>query len=131
MEKKLVVPNEVLLNFKSIFPEVPLSSVVWEWEVPNKIYEAEFEIEGVAHEVEFFITGDHLLTEKAISMEDVPANIIEAAKEAFPTATIGDAEEIEYNNGLVVYEFSLQDGDRHFEIHVREDGAIVAEGEDL
>ena len=130
--KRLVPSSEILRTLKGHFPELDLTTVEWSWEVYNKIYEAEFEFEGDAYEVEITINADLLLVEKAIDVEDVPARIILKAESRFPDADITEAEEIQLSNGDVFYELTLvkEDGEK-FEVHYREDGVMTAQAEDL
>lgn len=131
MSRKMYVPNEILLSFKDVFPEVPVSEVEWSWEVPGKIYQAEFVLDGVEHEAEFFLTGEHLLTEREMDLEDLPEAVVESLKAIYPSANIEDAEEVELNNGLIMYELSVANGTEEMEMLFREDGKYIAKGEDL
>jgi hypothetical protein len=85
---RLVPPSEIMRTLKSHFDGLDMTTVEWSWEVYNKIYEAEFEIEGEEYEVEITITGDLLLVEKAIELDKVPAKIMEKAEARFPDADI-------------------------------------------
>lgn len=127
------IPVNVKEALKTAFPSVDETKVEWSWEVYNKIYEAEFETEGAEYEVEITVTGHHLLTEKEIKVEEVPANIVEAVKEKYPTQNISEAEIVTWSTGEVFYELDLSDekGEEECEIHVNEAGEITALGEDL
>lgn len=48
---QMFVPTEILRVFKRLYPEVGINSVEWSWEVPGKIYEAEFKINDQEFEV--------------------------------------------------------------------------------
>ncbi len=129
---RLVPPSEILRTLKAHFPEADMTQVEWSWEVYNKIYEAEFEHDGQEFEVEITITGDLLLIEKAIDVEDLPEKIVSKAEARFPDAKITDAEFIELSNGDIYYELTMVKGeDEKFEVQYREDGVMAAFGEDL
>jgi hypothetical protein len=130
--EKLYVPSEILRVFRQLFPKVDLSEVEWDWEYYNKIYEAEFEHEGRDYEVEITVTGHHLLTEVEIEKEDLPEVVTESVEEHFPGFTIEEAEHITFSNGDVYYELALENEEEVvLEVHLREDGLVVATGEDL
>jgi uncharacterized membrane protein YkoI len=130
--KRLVPPSEIIRTLKGHFPELDMTTVEWSWEVYNKIYEAEFEHEGEAYEVEITINAELLLVEQAIDVDDVPENIIIKAEERFPDCDITEAEQIELSNGDVYFELTLvKENGEQFEVHYREDGVMTALAEDL
>jgi uncharacterized membrane protein YkoI len=130
--KRLVPPSEIIRTLKGHFPELDMTTVEWSWEVYNKIYEAEFEHEGEAYEVEITINAELLLVEQAIDVDDVPENIIIKAEERFPDCDITEAEQIELSNGDVYFELTLvRENGEQFEVHYREDGIMTALDEDL
>ncbi len=131
---KIFVPADILRTFKAYFPDVEATAVTWGWEVPNKIYEAEFEHEGKQHEVEITVTGHLLLTETNISLEDVPDAILDAVQAKYPEYLIEEAELVVWGNDDTCYEFDLkhkEDESKTLEVQFREDGMFVAEGDDL
>lgn len=131
-KNKIQVPNEILRVFKAHYPDVELSSVEWAWEVEGKIYEAEFELDELDHEVEITVTGHLLLTEISVDEEHIPAAIITSAKRRFPKSKVDSAAIVEYSNGDVYYEISLENEDgASMEFQFREDGMFMAKGEDL
>lgn len=130
--KRLVPPSEIIRTLKGHFPELDMTTVEWSWEVYNKIYEAEFEHEGEAYEVEITINAELLLVEQAIDVDDVPENIIIKAEERFPDCDITEAEQIELSNGDVYFELTLvKENGEKFEVHYREDGVMTALADDL
>lgn len=132
-EEKLFVPSEILRTFKYMFPDVDINDVEWEWEVPFKIYEAEFKYQNLEHEVEILVTGDPLLTEIEISEEDIPESVIAACKRKFRGWKIDEAEKVIYNNEDVHYELELSKEDKdgedeqEKEVLFREDGWFLGE----
>lgn len=130
-EEKLFVPSEILRVLKNAFPELDLSQVEWEWEIPHKIYEAEFTYQDSEYEVEITVSGHHLLTEKEISDEEIPAHIKSACKRKFRSWEIEEVEEVVYDNGDVYYEIELSkekdEEDLEKEVLFREDGLFVGE----
>lgn len=129
---KLFVPNEILRVFKSLYPEVDLQQVVWEWEVPGKIYEAEFTLGDQTFEVEITVTGHHLLTETTIKYA-IPQAVRDAVSVFFPDHAIDDSTLVAYSNGDVCYELALTCAAKgtEFEVLIREDGLFLMEGVDL
>ncbi|MCU0444321.1 MAG: PepSY-like domain-containing protein [Microscillaceae bacterium] len=125
------VPADILRVFKYEFPEVDASTVEWSWEVYNKIYEAEFVFENREYEVEITVTGHHLLTEIEIPTKELPKIVKKAVEEKYPDFEIEEVERIEYSNGDIHYEIDLKHEEKELEVHFREDGLFVAEGEDL
>jgi hypothetical protein len=130
-KKALVPPSEILREFKSYYPEVDLTQVMWSWEVPFKIYEAEFVLEGKEYEVEFTVTGHWLLTEEEIKLSEVPDHIIEIAKTRYNKAKLEEASKVIYSNGDICYELGFTGKDNTFEVLFREDGLFIGRGKDL
>lgn len=121
-EEKLYVPNEVLQTFKMLFPDIQMAAVTWSWEVPGKIYEAEFQLDEVEYEVEITVTGHWLLTENAVNLDEVPSPLVAQIQATFPEWTIGEIEMIEFSNNVIHYEFELTQGEAEQKVLLREDG---------
>ncbi len=130
-EARLYVSDEVLLTFRELFPEIDLADVEWSWEVPFKIYEAEFELEGREYEVEITVTGHYLLTEISMSVEELPEIVRKSMREKYPNQSIDEVERVEYSHGVVHYEIELEKGEKVRETLYREDGLFIGEAEDL
>jgi hypothetical protein len=130
-ETLLFPPSDVLRTFKQLYPQINLAQVEWSWEVPLKIWEADFEWEGKEHEVEITVTGHHLLTEVELTHAEVPEAVMKAVKKHYPEEEIGDVECVFYSNQDVHYEFDIKRGKKEFEAHFREDGLFIGEGKDL
>ena len=130
-EEKLYPSVEVLSLFKDYFPEVDLAEVEWSWEVPYKIYEAEFEVDGYEIEAEFTVTGHLLLIETSIEAEQLPEVVRKSMRERYPNQSIDEVERVEYSHGMVCYEIELEKGEKVREVLYREDGLFIGEEEDL
>ncbi len=130
---KLFVPNEILRVLKNYYPAVELQEVEWSWEVPGKIYEAEFELDEVNYEVEITVTGHLLLSELSLDLEDVPTYIVAAANQLYEDHSIESADMIQYSNGDLSYELALKNASTgaSFEAHFRDDGQFLVQGYDL
>lgn len=131
--EKLFVPNEIIRVFKQYYPAIDLGAVEWSWEVPAKIYEAEFDLDGQECEVEITVTGHWLQTEKTIAMSAVPKIVQHAVADDYADYAMGSAAHIEYSNGDIAYEFDLKCASTGEEIEViyREDGWKIIAGADL
>lgn len=130
-EEKLYPSFEVLGSFKDYFPEIDLAKVEWSWEVPYKIYEAEFEEEGFEIEAEFTVTGHLLLIETSIPNDQLPEVVRQSMRSSYPNQSIDEVERVEYSNGMVCYEIELEKGEKVREVLYREDGLFIGEAEDL
>lgn len=129
--ENLFVPDEILVAFKEHYPFVSLDSVTWSWEVPGKIYEAEFELDGIEHEVEFTVTAEWLLTETEVDLEEVPEIIRNDVAARYPEFKIDETSQVEYSNGLIHYELAIEKDGIGFDVQYREDGMFFMSGEDL
>ena len=129
--RRVHVPSEILRLFKEYFPEVDLTQVEWSWEVPGKIYQAEFEHGGQEQEAEFTINGFLLCVETEIPEEELPESLRAVVKERYPKYEISGVEEVDYMNGEIHYEVELDNGENEFEILIREDGWVIVAAEDL
>lgn len=127
----MYVPDEILLTFKDYFPNVDLAEVEWSWEVPYKIYEAEFDLEDKEYEVEITVTGHLIQAEISIPTEDLPEVVRKSMRERYPNQSIDEVERVEYSNGLVCYEIELEKGEKVREVLIREDGKFIGVAEDL
>lgn len=129
---QMFVPTEILRVFKKLYPEVGINSVEWSWEVPGKIYEAEFKINDQEFEVEITVTGEHLLTETEIK-HALPKEVRNTINEKYPDHKIESSSLVAYGNGDVFYELDLTCAAKgtEFEVLIREDGMFWLEGEDL
>ena len=130
---KLFVPTEILRVLKEYYPDVKLNEVEWSWEVPGKIYEAEFEQYDVDYEVEITVTGHLLLAELSLDIEDLPEHIVAAVNEKYEDHSIEGADMIQYSTGDTSYEVVLRNAStgNEFEAHFRDDGLFLVEGADL
>lgn len=129
----LFVPSEILRVFRDNYPEISLDNVTWSWEVPGKIYEAEFEVEGITYEAEITVTGHLLLTEMNASFDALPAKVKRAFAEKYPDHSVEEVDMITYSNGDLLYELGVINAlnGREFEVLFREDGLFVDEGYSL
>jgi hypothetical protein len=90
-----------------LFPEVKPKEIEWSWEIPHKIYEAEFMLDGISHEVEITVTGHHLLTEQNIPVDLVPLNLQKEVKTKYKQFMVDSAEIVSLGNGKRHYELDL------------------------
>lgn len=130
---KLYVPTEILRVFKEYYPDVSLQEVAWSWEIPGKIYEAEFQQYEVDYEVEITVTGHLLLSEISLEIDDLPDHIVAAVNERYEDHSISEADIIQYSNGDISYEIQLLNAStgKEIEAHFRDDGLFLVEGEQL
>jgi len=130
---KFFVPSEIIRVFKDAYPDIHMDEVEWSWEVPGKVYEAEFESDEKSYEVEITVTGHHLLTEVEIEYNDVPKNVKNTVAEAYADHAVDGSSLVVYSTGDIFYELELVCAEKgtEFEVLVREDGWILAQGEDL
>jgi hypothetical protein len=101
-------PLAVRKLLTELFPEVKPKEIEWGWEIPHKIYEAEFMLDGISHEVEITVTGHHLLTEQNIPVDLVPLNLQKEVKAKYKPFTIDSAEIVSLGNGKMHYELDLK-----------------------
>jgi len=129
---KLFVPNEILRVFKSLYPEIAVQDVEWSWEVPGKIYEAEFSLGDQEFEVEITVTGHHLLTETTIK-HAIPQVVRDTVSHFYPDHAINSSSLVAYSNDDICYELDLVCAAKgtEFEVLIREDGLFLMEGVDL
>jgi hypothetical protein len=131
-DDEIEIPAAVMAVLTTNFPDVNPDEVGWSWEVYNKIYEAEFVKDDREYEVEITVTGHHLLTERELTLEEVPEAVMAAALKYFPLAEIGDAELVTMSDGRSFYELNIfHEGDISIEAQISEDGVLLALGSDL
>ena len=128
-EEQLFVSDAVLLTFRQLYPTLDLHKVTWSWEVPYKIYEAEFELDDKEYEVEIAVTGQHILTEIEIESDQLPEAVRKSMRKTYPNQSVDEVERVEYSNGLVYYEIELEKGEKTREVFYREDGLFIGESE--
>ncbi len=67
--------------------------------------------------------------EQEISLDKVPATAIQAAENALPGIRLTEAE-IEFEDGVEVYELEGERNGKHYELEVTADGTIIEIEED-
>ena len=100
-----------------------------EWEQEDGGWEAEFTVNGVEHSATFDKNGKWLETEKQISVDNVPATVINSIKATHANARIAAVYEESGTVGTS-YEFELVDGDHMLEVELDANGNLVKEEDD-
>jgi ribonuclease BN (tRNA processing enzyme) len=114
------VPAVVVNAFQQKFPQ---QSTV-EWELKKGLYEAEFEIKNLEHNVYLDTTGKIVRYKQDITVNDLPAAINVAIQQNFKGYKIEDVKKIEEGNA-VTYKFELEKGKDERKVMFSADGKII------
>jgi hypothetical protein len=119
------IPAAVLESFEAKFP----SALEAEWEKEGDIFEVEFVYNDEEIEAEFKSDGQWLLTEKEISISDLPESVTASISEEYPGFTIEEAEEIEHYKHGNAFEVEIENEENgietEMELIINEDGNIL------
>lgn len=111
------VPSVVLNSFKSSFPQA--QDV--EWEMKGELYNIEFEVNRIDHEVWIDRNGKMVKHETDIKAADVPSNVRTAVTSRYKNMVIDDAEKIE-KDGKTYYKIELDGKTGDIDVFVDDKG---------
>ncbi|WP_026209550.1 PepSY-like domain-containing protein [Cytophaga aurantiaca] len=114
------VPAVVVNAFQQKFPQ----QVAVEWELKKGLYEAEFEIENLDHNVYIDSTGKIVRYKKEITTNELPAAVNTSIQKNFKGYKIEDIKRIEEATGIT-YKVELEKGEVERNVTFAVDGKIV------
>lgn len=114
------VPALVVNAFQQKFPQ---QSTV-EWELKKGLYEAEFEIKNLDHNVYIDSTGKIVRYKKEITVNELPAAVNVSIQKNFKGYKIEDIKRIEEASGIT-YKVELEKGEDERKITFATDGKII------
>jgi uncharacterized membrane protein YkoI len=117
------VPTEVQSTFTQKFPEA--TKVKWDKENDTE-WEAEFLLNGKEYSANFDNTGTWLETEYKVSLDELPASVIETLEDVYTGYDIQLFELSETADGTV-YEFTLNSGEEKLSVTINENGNVLEE----
>ena len=120
-EKKPDIPTHIQKSFQEKFPEA--KDVIWER--VDEIFEAEFTLNGEHIEAEFVMNGKLLMTEKKISKDSLPANILEIIKTEYADYTLESVELVESELMGQVYELEFEKDGKEYEVFFDMSGKMI------
>lgn len=114
------VPAVVVNAFQQKFPQ---QSTV-EWELKRGLYEAEFEIKNLDHNVYLDSTGKIVRYKQEINVTDLPAAIKTSIEKNFKGYKIEDVKKIEEGSTLT-YKVELEKGEEERKVTFSADGKVI------
>ena len=114
------VPSVVLNTFKQHFPKATGT----EWEFKNNVYEAEFEIGRLDHEVWINKNGTIIKHKEELSSKLLPTAVREHIRNNFKGYRANDTEKLTQGN-KVFYKVELKSLTKEQDVVFSEDGTIV------
>lgn len=125
------VPKAVLEAFEKAYPNA--KDVEFEKETSNgkSVYEVEFKENDREREVLFDADGVILQIEESLDVKSLPEPIAKAISQAYPNATIEDAEKITKPDGtIIVYEVEIKNDGKKLELELDANGKILKAEQD-
>lgn len=113
------VPAVVVNAFQQKFPNQ--SSV--EWELKKGLYEAEFEVNKMEHNVYLDSTGKVVKHKEEIAMSSLPAAVTASIQKNFSGYKVGDAKKIEAGT-KISYKVDVEKGSEERKVTFSADGKI-------
>ena len=110
-EPPVEVPAAVQSTFQNMYPNI--KEVKWEKE--DTRYGADFDLNGVETEVQFFEDGNLFMTESEIPVTELPAKVTEYFNQYMPGKKISEASKLVTVEGIVSYEVEMDDVDYLFD----------------
>ncbi len=114
------VPSVVLNTFKQHFPK----ATGVEWEFKNGVYEAEFEIGRLDHEVWINKSGSIVKHKEEIASKTLPTAVRESIRRSFSGYRISDAEKLTQGD-KVFYKTELKSLTKEQDVVFSADGSLV------
>ncbi|KAA3651824.1 MAG: hypothetical protein DWP98_02290 [Bacteroidetes bacterium] len=120
------VPPSIQKNFKNEYSKA--KDV--EWELDGELYEVEFEINKMDHEVWYDKDGKVMRLEKEISAKELPSTIISLIKSKYAGFKI-DKAQITTTEQRTIYEVELEKGwTEERKVLFDKDGKVLSDFED-
>lgn len=114
------VPSLVKNAFQQKYP----TATDVEWEKHASLYNVEFEINNIDHELWIDSQGNITKHKEDLSLSNVPVQILDAVAANYKTAQIDNVDKIEENNKTYyIIELEKWSGDKY--IQMNEDGTLV------
>jgi len=110
-QTQVEVPAAVQSTFNSLYPDV--KKVTWEKEGTR--YGADFDLNGVETEVQFFEDGNLFMTESEIPVIELPTKVTDYFNQSMPGKKITEASKLVTVEGIVSYEAEVDDVDYIFD----------------
>jgi len=110
-EPQVEVPAAVQSQFNSMYPDV--KDVKWEKE--DTRYGADFDLNGVQTEVQFFEDGNLFMTESEIPVTELPLKVTEYFDQNLPGKKISEASKLVTVEGIVSFEAEVENVDYLFD----------------
>lgn len=121
LQAQIAVTAAAKADFVKRFPNA--TNVQWE-KSGNKI-EGEFKENGKGVSGVYDQAGKWLMTERSITVAELPTAVTAGLKKAIPTATIKAAESLQLASGATQYEVVVQDHNKWKEMIVDAQGKIL------
>lgn len=114
------VPSAVSNAFRSEFP----NARDVDWDRSRNLYEVEFEINRLDHEVWYNAEGQAVRHRQEIKTRSLPSKVRQNVKKQYRGYRISEAEKLREGQE-VVYKLELKNWTRDFDVFVNESGEIL------
>ncbi|SFF05222.1 PepSY-like domain-containing protein [Nitrosomonas sp. Nm166] len=120
------IPKAVLEAFEKAYPNAKEIEFEKEMFEGKAVYEVEYKENGREYEITYDSDGVILQIEETLDVKALPEPIIQAITNAYPKATIEDAERVIKPDGTVtVYEIEIKTEGKKLELELDSNGKIL------
>jgi len=114
------IPSVVVNTFQQKFP----NQANVDWEMKKGVYEAEFKVNSIEHNVYLDNTGKIVKYKQEISENELPATVMAAIKKDFSGNKLDEIEK--YEEGITVtYKVKLEKGKDERKVTFGSDGKVI------
>lgn len=118
------VPEAVRSQLKSRYPDVFVYE--WEWKKKEKLYEAEFIINGITYEAYYTAEGEWVRTERGLTKSELPEAVLESLKRSsYADREIKDVEVHSTPKHERIYEVELKFKKQKIKLYWLPDGSRI------
>ena len=121
------IPGKILTDMNRSYPGAEVEEYSKEYEDGSWSYEIEFMFEGQEHEVKYSLDGTLIESERATTIEALPATVTRLLNSDYKSYSVEKIEEIT-QNGKIFYEVELikSDGKGGLELVFSPDGQLIS-----
>lgn len=120
------IPSTIISYLNQYYPEA--NKIEWEYEDDDKLYEAQFKIDGLEYKLKFTQEGILQYAKEDIRRSDIPQTIILYIQKEYKGYKILGANKL-FINGAYIYDIGIKGKNmlgftRHYNIHLDENGKL-------
>ncbi len=117
--------TQSVVNIQDAFKQKFPNATDIEWKVSNKVYEIDFEINGVDHEAWYDSDANLLMYKYDIANNELPSAVSSAIANDYPGYILDDAEKV-FKGNITGYYVDLKKNKKEIHAFYNEDGTFIS-----